>query len=103
MQFVLVIVTNLNLASVTFYAHCLIFYAQFYCICILRYPACLSPVSFLMKGRTTLHKGHQKPKGSALFGRLVSALLRSPLDNNNNNNNCFHQLLSVYGRFQFVR
>lgn len=60
MQFVLVTVTNLNLASLIFYAHCLIFYAQL-CICMLRYLAPPPSVSFLMEGRTTLHKGHSKP------------------------------------------
>lgn len=63
MQFVLVIVTNLNLASVIFYAHLfnllcttlLYLYTQISSLS-------LSSVSFLMKGRTTLHKGHQKTK-----------------------------------------
>lgn len=67
MQFVLVVVTDLNPASVIFYAHCLIFYAQLCCICILRSSPSLSGVSFLTNGRTTFHKGHQKANGSSLL------------------------------------
>lgn len=60
MQFVLVIVTNLNLASVKLLCTLFNLLCTLYCICMLRYLACFFLVYPFGKGKKTLHKVNQK-------------------------------------------